>query len=99
MAGQAALRAIKVKKAFDFGEATFGRAYGDVACQAFASSVKTQVQASIICQFTGPTWLDVQTHSQHAVFATGGHPATVAIWNGRPRCTLGAHLRPGLETP
>jgi hypothetical protein len=90
---------IRLVKGFAFAGTTFQRGYGDVACREFHTQVKEAVGGDLVCQFTGPSALQVTTDRGEAYFLLGGRKATVAIRNGAARCVTDSHFVPGAPAP
>jgi hypothetical protein len=85
--------AIKVGPRFEYGDVTFGRAYGYVSCGWLPGGL-LGLTPHPVCEFTNPGVMEVQTPTGPTYFAPGlGQPATVAVTDGQPRCVLGSHFR------
>jgi hypothetical protein len=87
---QFAAQGYKAPKSFDYDDVTIARKAGNVSCQ----DVKRNGGAGLLhdqaCQFTGPAALVVTTRKGEFFYVPEvGHPATVYVHDGAPRCVLG----------
>ncbi|HEX5379337.1 MAG TPA: hypothetical protein VFW47_12220 [Phenylobacterium sp.] len=80
----------RAKKAINFG-AVFTRQYGHVECSWMGAKDLMAQNAYVVCQFTGPNVIKVETSKGAFYFVPGvGQPATVQVRKDVPRCVLGA---------
>lgn len=83
---------LKATKALVFNDVRFERRFGHVDC----SIVGKGRAISQVCQFTGPAVLVVASKTKTAYFEPGvGHPATVAVTDGEPRCVMASSFGTG----
>ena len=79
-------------KALEFG-AKFTRQYGHVECTWLGAKDLMAQKAYVICQFTGPNVIKVETAKGVSYFVPGvGEPATVEVRRGVARCVMGSNF-------
>lgn len=82
------------KKVTDFG-VRFTRQYGHVECTWLGDKDLAATKAYVICQFTGPNVLKVETAKGVFYYVPGvGQPATIEVHQGEPRCVLASNFKP-----
>jgi hypothetical protein len=73
-----------------FGDASFTRAYGHVACEEIHDHGGRGFGTLSVCQFSGPGPLAVRTAQGDAYyFIPNAKPAAVTVGQGRPACVVG----------
>jgi hypothetical protein len=80
------------KKSTDFAY-KFTREYGDAACTWLGDKDLTASKAFVVCQFSGPNVVKVETNTGVFRFAPGvGKSIAIEVRQGEPRCTMTAHF-------
>jgi hypothetical protein len=80
----------RAKKATDFAF-KFTRLYGDVACTWLGDKDLAASKAFVVCQFSGPNVVKVETPKGVFNYAPGvGKPIAVEVRQGEPRCVMTA---------
>jgi hypothetical protein len=81
-------------KMFEYDGVTFGRAAGHVDCNEIGAKGGSALGVTIVCQFTSPAALTVQTPKGRFHYNPGiGKPVSVMVDKGEPRCVLGGHFK------
>lgn len=77
-------------RTFEYDGVVFGRTAGHADCNEIGAKGGTALGATIVCQFTGPAALTVQTRKGKFHFNPGiGKAVTVMVDKGEPRCVVG----------
>jgi hypothetical protein len=80
----------RAKKTTDFAF-KFTRLYGDVACTWLGAKDLTASKAFVVCQFSGPNVVRVETPKGVFNYAPGvGRPIAIEVRQGEPRCVMTA---------
>ena len=82
----------RAKKKTDFAY-KFTRLYGDAACTWLGDKDLTASKAFVVCQFSGPNVVKVETSKGVFNFAPGvGRSIAIEVRQGEPRCVLTARF-------
>lgn len=81
-------------KSLVFNGVRFTRRAGHVDCSAVAAGKDAGQDYVPLCQFSSPIVLEVTTDKGAFKFQPGvGHPATVSIVDGTPRCVMASNVQ------
>jgi hypothetical protein len=81
---------IENPQSMTFGDASFTRAYGHVACEEIHDKGGRGFGMLSVCQFSGPGPLAVRSAEGDAYyFIPGAKPAAVTVGHGKPACVIG----------
>ena len=83
-------RGARPPKPFTYKGTRFAAQVGDISCAAVPDEGWFPKSTHAVCQFSGPSAIEVDTGTVQATYVTGmGKRATVTIRNGRPSCVIG----------
>ncbi len=91
-------RGLKARKGLEYAGVTVSRQFGHVTCSQLRYGEGWGLTSYVVCQFTSPNALRVETAKGTWYFATGmGQPATISTPHGRARCVMASKftLNPG----
>ena len=97
---QFAVQGLKVRKGLEYAGVMVSRQFGHVTCSQLRYGEGWGPASYVVCQFTSPNALRVETAKGTWYFAPGmGQPATISTPHDRARCVMASRftLNPGLR--
>ena len=86
-------RGFKAPKSVDYSGVVVSRQFGHIACSALRYGQAWGLSEYVVCQFTSPNVIKVETRKGEWYFAPGmGQPATISTPQDEARCVLASNF-------
>ncbi len=83
----------KARKGLEYANVTVSRQFGHVSCSQLRYGEGWGLASYVVCQFTSPNGLKVETSRGEWYFAPGmGQPATISTPHDEARCVLASNF-------